>query len=122
VWFRAKADVRLLYDDDELLIIDWKTGKKYFANEEQVGLMALAGFRRFYPAVTQVDARLYYTDVDPKDNEVQIVYKAKELEALQRDWSKRVVPLFKDRRFAPTPNDRCGWCPYSRAKGGPCQF
>jgi hypothetical protein len=76
VWFRAKTDVRLLYDDDTLLLGDWKTGRKYFSNEEQI----------------------------------------------QRDWTRRAVPMFKDRRFAPTPNDKCGWCPFSKAKGGPCKF
>lgn len=121
VWFRAKTDVRLLYDDDTLLVIDWKTGKKYFSNEEQIELFALASYRRF-PIVTEVDARLYYTDAAPDDNEIQRVYKPKELEAIQKDWTKRVVPMFKDRRFAPTPNDKCGWCPFSNAKGGPCKF
>lgn len=121
VWFRAKTDVRLLYDDDTLLLIDWKTGKKYFSNEEQIELFALAGYRRF-PNVTEVDARLYYTDAEPSDNEVQRVYTAKDLEQVQKDWDKRVKPMFVDKRFAPTPNDKCGWCPYSRAKGGPCQF
>lgn len=121
VWFRAKTDVRLTYDDDTLLIGDWKTGKKYFANEQQIELFALAGYRRF-PFVTEVDTRLWYTDADPDDNEVQRVYKVPELEKIQKDWTKRVVPMFKDRRFAPTPNDKCGYCPYSKAKGGPCSF
>lgn len=121
VWFRAKTDVRLLYDDDTLLIIDWKTGKKYFSNEEQIELFALAGYRRF-PMVTEVDARLLYTDSPAEDNEIQRVYKPKELDAIQRDWDKRVKPIFVDRRFAPTPNDKCHWCPFSKAKGGPCKF
>jgi hypothetical protein len=121
VWFRAKTDVRLLYEDDTLLLGDWKTGKKYFSNEEQIELFALAGYRRF-PTVTEVDTRLWYTDVEGDDNEVQRTYNAKELEAIQRDWTKRVVPMFKDKRFAPTPNDKCGWCPFSAGKGGPCKF
>jgi hypothetical protein len=103
------------------LLGDWKTGKKYFANEEQIELFALAGYRRF-PFVTEVDTRLWYTDASPDDNEVQRVYTTKELEAIQRDWTKKVVPMFKDKRFAPTPNDKCGWCPFSKAKGGPCKF
>lgn len=121
VWFRAKTDVRLLYEDDTLLLGDWKTGKMYFSNEEQIELFALAGYRRF-PAVTEVDTRLWYTDMPPDDNEIQRVYTAQELDAIQRDWDKRVVPMFKDKRFPPTPNDKCGWCPYSKAKGGPCKF
>jgi len=121
VWFRAKTDVRLLYEDDTLLLGDWKTGKMYYSNEEQIELFALAGFRRF-PAVKEVDTRLWYTDIEADKNEIQRVYTAKELETIQLDWDKRVVPMFKDRRFPPTPNDKCGWCPYSKMKGGPCKF
>jgi hypothetical protein len=84
VWFRAKTDVRQLYEDDTLLLGDWKTGKKYFANEEQIELFALAGYRRF-PFVTEVDTRLWYTGCRaPDDNEVQRVYTTKELEAIQK--------------------------------------
>jgi hypothetical protein len=121
VWFRAKTDVRLMYDDNTLLLGDWKTGKKYFDNEQQIELFALAGYKRF-PFAVEVDTRLWYTDAEPDDNEIQRTYKAPELAAIQRDWDKRVVPMFKDRRFAPTPNDKCGWCAFSKAKGGPCQF
>jgi hypothetical protein len=118
---RGKTDVRLLYDDDELLLIDWKTGKKYFSNEEQIELFALFGYKRF-PIATSVDTRLLYTDAPKDDNEIRRVYKPKELEAIQKDWDKRVQPMFKDRRFAPTPNDKCGWCPYSVKRRGPCKF
>lgn len=121
VWFRAKTDVYLMYDDNELLLGDWKTGKKYLANEEQVELFALAGYRRF-PHATQVDTRLWYTDQPPNDNEIQRVYTPKELEAIQRDWTKRVIPMFKDKRFAPTPNQWCGRCAFSKENGGPCKF
>lgn len=121
VWFRAKTDVRLLYEDNTLLLGDWKTGKKYYSNEEQIELFALAGYLRF-PGMDKVDTRLWYTDADPTDNEIHREYTAAEMEAIKKDWTKRVVPLFKDRKFAPTPNDKCGWCPFSKAKGGPCKF
>ena len=121
VWARAKTDVRLLYDDDTLLLGDWKTGKMYFSNEEQIELFALFGYRRF-PFVTEVDTRLWYTDSPAEENEVQRVYKATDLELIQKDWTKKVRPMFADKRFAPTPNDKCGWCPFSKGKGGPCKF
>lgn len=121
VWFRAKADAIVLYDDDTAMLVDWKTGKKYFSNEEQVELFSLAAFQR-YPNLTAVDTRLWYTDADPDDNEIQREYTRADVERIQRDWDKRVIPMFRDRRFAPTPNDKCGWCPFSKAKGGPCKF
>ncbi len=121
VWARGKADVVVVYDDNTALLGDWKTGKKYFTNEEQVELFSLLGFKR-YPGLVEIDTRLWYTDIEGDDNEIQRVYTIKDAVAIEKDWTKRVVPMFNDRRFAPTPNDKCGWCPYSRAKGGPCKF
>lgn len=119
VWFRMKADVVVAYDDDTGLLGDWKTGRIYEINEEQVALFGAVGFMRF-PNWTEVDVRLWYTDQGGE--EIRRVYTAKEGEAIRKDWVKRVVPMFKDRRFAPTPNDKCGWCAYSNRKGGPCKF
>jgi hypothetical protein len=69
-----------------------------------------------------VDTRLWYTDAPQDDNEIQRVYTLKDKEAIQRDWTKKIVPMFRDRKFAPTPNDKCKWCPFSAGKGGPCKF
>lgn len=121
VWFRMKADVVVSYADDTGLLGDWKTGKMYFENEEQVELFGAVGFMRF-PNWTEVDVRLWYTDVAAADNEIQRVYTAKEGELIRADWAKRVRPMFNDRKFPPTPNDKCKWCNYSKAKGGPCKF
>lgn len=121
VWFRMKADVAVAYDDDTGLVGDWKTGKKYYSNEEQIELFGAVTLMRF-PNWTEVDVRLWYTDADPADNEIQRVFTAADGARIRADWAKRSVPMFKDRRFAPTPNDKCHWCNFSKAKGGPCKF
>lgn len=121
VWFRMKADVVVEYDDDTGLVGDWKTGKMYYANEEQMELFGASTFMRF-PHWTNVDVRLWYTDQPADVNEIQREYTAKDAELIRKDWTKQVKPMFVDRRFAPTPNDKCGWCSYSKAKGGPCKF
>ena len=121
VWFRMKADVAVAYDDDTGLVGDWKTGKMYFSNEEQIELFGAVSLRRF-PNWTKVDVRLWYTDQPVDDNEIQREFTAKEGELIRADWAKRSKPMFADRKFAPTPNDKCGWCPFSKAKGGPCKF
>ena len=121
VWFRMKADVVVSYDDDTGLVGDWKTGKMYFSNEEQIELFGAVAMRR-HTNWSEVDVRLWYTDSPADENEIQRVYTRKEGELVLKDWEKRVKPMFADKRFAPTPNQRCGWCPYSKAKGGPCQF
>lgn len=121
VWFRMKADVVVEYDDDTGLVGDWKTGKMYLSNEEQVELFGAVALKRF-PHWTEVDVRLWYTDQPADANEIQRIYTAKEAELIRKDWKRRVKPLFVDRRFAPTPSNACGWCPYSKGKGGPCKF
>jgi len=121
VWLRAKADAHVVYDDDTMLLVDWKSGKKYDTNEEQVELFALAGFMR-YPNVVEVDTRLWYTDAKPDDNEVQRVYTRSDAGRIQKDWERKTTPMFNDRKFAPTPNDRCRWCHFRASNGGPCRF
>lgn len=121
VWFRMKADVAVSYDDDTGLVGDWKTGRKYDTNKDQILLFGAAALQRF-PNWTEVDVRLWYTDQPPNDNEVQEVITAKEGALIRKDWDKKVLPLFKDKRWAPTPNDKCKWCDFSKAKGGPCKF
>ena len=121
VWFRMKADVVVAYDDDTGLVGDWKTGKRYFTNEEQVELFGAVTLMRF-PEWTEVDVRLWYTDQPSNDNEVQRVYTRDEAVLIRGDWAKRVRPMFADRKFPPTPNDKCKWCPFGVTKGGPCKF
>jgi len=120
VWFRAKADLMVVYDDATADLIDHKTGKKYQTNKDQVELFALAGFKR-YPHLTEINTRLWYLD-QPTDNEVVLSYTAKDAALIQKGWSKKVIPMFADRKFAPRPNDKCHWCTFRKANGGPCKF
>lgn len=120
VWFRAKADVVVPYEDKTLLLGDWKTGKKYEANEDQIELFALAGFRRF-AGITEVDTRLWYTDISG-DNEVRRVFYADEVPKITAKWDGRANKMFLDKKFPAKPNDKCRWCPAAATKGGPCKF
>ena len=120
VWLRSKADVFVVYDDDTGDLIDHKTGKKYETNKEQVELFACTAFMRV-PTLTHVTTRLWYLDL-VEDNEVVAEYTAKDAENIKKDWEKKVQPMFNDKKFAPRPNDKCHWCTFSKAKGGPCKF
>lgn len=124
VWVRNVLDVCVVYDDATSDVIDFKTGKKYGSNDEQMELFGLSTFKKFPELNLQhVTTRLWYLDVDPKEgNEVIAEFKAKEVPALERDWAKRVRPMFNDRKFPPRPNSKCRWCFLSKAKGGPCRF
>lgn len=121
VWFRMKADVACSYEDNTGLVGDWKTGRKYAEHEEQGRIFGAVAFMRF-PEWTEVDVRFWYTDQKPGDNEEQWTYSAKDGALIRKEWEKKVQPMFNDKRFAPTPNDKCHWCDFNKAKGGPCKF
>lgn len=121
VWFRAKADACVVYDDDTALLVDWKTGKKYEKNELQVQLFSLSALMRF-PNVNEVDTRLWYVDAPDGDNEIDATYYRKDVPALQKDWGKRIKPMFADQKFPPKPNAKCRFCHFRKENGGPCRF
>lgn len=120
VWFRAKVDLGLVYDDNTGEVIDHKTGKKYDTNEEQVELFSLSAFRR-YPQLMEVTARLWYLDL-ADDNEVVREYTRADAAKIAKDWEKKVRPMFADRKFPPRPSQKCAWCAFSKHKGGQCKF
>lgn len=127
VWLRIVCDVDVRYDDHTADIIDFKTGRKYDTNEEQVELFSCAPFMED-PKLTHVTTRLWYLD-QTQDNEVIREYSRKALagfngnfEAIKKDWAKKVKPMFNDRRFAPKPNQRCRSCHFRKENGGPCKF
>lgn len=117
-WLRSILDVALLYDDLVGEAIDWKTGKQYEANEEQMELFALSFMRKFRPA-TDVITRLVYVDAGA---ETISEYKAADQEKMIAKWEKKVAPMFEDELFLPRPNDKCRFCDHSKSKGGPCRF
>lgn len=131
-WLRVVCDVAVVYDDNTMDVIDFKTGRKWDTNEEQVELFSAGALCRF-PDVELVTTRLWYVD-QPADNEVVREYArepgrkdedgqpVKDLSSIMTDWEKKVVPMFKDKRFAPTPNNRCKWCSFRKDAGGPCKF
>lgn len=132
-WLRIICDVAVHYDDNTLDIIDFKTGRKYTTNEDQVELFSMGGFARF-PEVEHVTARLWYLDIPdgPKDkddphedstaNTTIREYTRDQFEAAQKKWQRKIQPMFMDTKFPPRANEKCKWCAFSRSKGGPCKF
>lgn len=122
-WLRIVADVAVVYDDNTADLIDFKTGRMYDTNEEQVELFSAGMFMKF-PELEGVTTRLWYLDVDPTKVNPEIVreYDRGDFERVRKSWEKKIVPMFKDKRFAPTPNEKCRWCSFSKDKGGPCPY
>lgn len=131
-WLRIICDVALLYDDNTADIIDFKTGRKYATNEEQIELFSMGGFMK-WPDVTHVTARLWYLDVpngpndgdfhpDSTANTTIREFTRKDFDKARAKWERKIQPMFNDRRFPPKPNEKCKWCAYRKANGGPCKF
>jgi CRISPR/Cas system-associated exonuclease Cas4 (RecB family) len=130
-WVRIKLDCAHLEQDGVLVVTDWKTGKfREEMNEayvEQLELYALSALL-LKPWLKEVRPRLVYLDASmiyPFEDE-PLVYTQKDVARLKKLWEKRVAPMFKDKVFAPRPNNKCRWCHYRAANktngGGQCEF
>ncbi len=117
-WFRAVLDVAVMYDDLTAEVGDWKTGKKYGSNNDQMELFGLSLLCQYKP-VTYVTTRLVY--LDSGDQEFAEFTRG-EVPQLKAKWEAKVKPMFEDTVFAARPNDKCRWCHYRRDNGGPCRF
>ena len=121
VWFRSVLDVGVMYEDLTFEAVDWKTGKRYGNNEEQMETQAIAVFQRFKP-VTHVTTRLAYVDEMGNNPFEFYEFKDVQLQSLKDKWTKKVQPMFNDTIFAPRPNEKCRFCDFSKSKGGQCAF
>lgn len=117
-WLRVILDVNVVYADDTADVIDYKTGKPYDDNRDQMELFALAVMSR-YPAVHQVATRLWYLDTG---DEVPDCFTANDVPRLRAKWEERAAQMFADQEFPAKPNDKCKFCPLRRSAGGPCKF
>lgn len=110
-WFRSILDVGVLYEDMTFEDIDWKTGKRYGSNDDQMETQALAIMCRIKP-VTHVTTRLVYLDIGEEEF---AEFPASDKEKLMRKWEVKVAPMFADDMFVARPNDKCKWCAFSRS-------
>ena len=124
VWCRVKTDAEYTTGRGAkriLTIIDFKTGRQHKWHGEQLELYGLAGLLK-YPEIQIVDTELWYTDdggvIGPEEP-----YTQGDVEPLKERWTKRAAPMLADTEFQPTPSmSACQWCPFKKAKGGPCEY
>jgi len=123
-WCRSIADAAYEVDDTTLTIIDFKTGKIRDSYVLQLDLMATVAMSII--DVEFVRPELWFLDqgeIRKGRGEGKVaVFSHKELGELREQWEERVEPMMNDTTFDPKPNFLCGWCDYSKDKGGPCQF
>lgn len=121
-WYRQVYDVALLYEDLSAEALDWKTGKRYAANMEQMELQALSLMCQFKPAKS-VTTRLFYLDeAEPTTPADMAEFPASDRDKLKQKWEDKARPMLSDTVFAPRPNDKCKFCHYRQSNTGLCKF
>ena len=121
-WLRLKCDAVCHLDAKHLVVIDYKTGKR-FGNEikhaEQLQLYAVCALLR-YPEVEQVTCELWYFD----QNELaDFIMKRSQLAKYLKYFDQRGIALTTETEFKPNPNiHSCKYCPYQPSKQGDCKY
>lgn len=121
-WLRLKCDAVCHLTKEHLVVIDYKTGKR-FGNEikhaEQLQLYALCALIR-YPDIEEVTCELWYLD----QNELAtFTMKRKQLSRYLSIFDKRGIAFTSETIFKPNPNiHSCKYCPYSPDKQGDCKY
>lgn len=117
-WCRMVIDLWFLASPKRMRIIDYKTGKIYPEQMEQLELYAIGAFS-VDPRIEEVSCEFWYLD----QGEIKLaVYKRADIPALKKKWEKMVRPILADTTFAPKPSNSCRWCHFSAIKGGPCKY
>lgn len=119
-WLRLKLDALCFASDQEAVVIDYKTGRK-FGNEvkhaQQTQLYALCTFLR-YPALEVVHAELWYTDA--KELTLATFTREQSLR-FKRSFNKRGESIVDCTSWPANPNKfSCQWCPYGPDGTGHC--
>lgn len=117
-WLRVILDAFVAYEDNTGIAGDWKTGKRYDSNDDQMELFGCSTLTRF-PALNEVETRLWYVD---NGAEECATFKRSELPALRAKWDARAVTMLSDREWRAKPNDKCRFCVRARQNGGDCKF
>lgn len=118
-WCRAKLDA-MVDDGKTVRVIDFKTGRMYPSNEDQVRFYAMLGLSRS-PTAQWAKLELWYVDQDALVAGDATVTRD-DIPKLAKDYTRRAERMYKATTFTAEPGYHCRTCPYRRSNGGPCEF
>lgn len=116
-WLRVKMDASFI-EGTTGTAIDFKSGKYRIPSEDQIELYAIS-LHAANPELTTVKAQFWFLDTgDIHEN----IFTADALLKLRKKYEQAVLPMYAEETWPPEPSRDCRWCPYSKTKGGPCQY
>ena len=120
-WHRSKVDAIVLPTEDQAIVIDYKSGKRY-GNEvkhaEQTQLYALNAVLR-YPDIEVVTTELWYLDVDELTS---ATFTRAQILRFKANFDRRGRALTECTSWPTNANVySCQWCQYGPWNGGQCQ-
>ena len=119
-WLRLKLDAIAFLSDEEAVVIDYKTGKKFgneIAHAEQVQLYQLVAFLR-YPKLEFVHTELWYPDADAL---TQNSFTRQQGLRFKEGFARKGRNITSCTEFPPSPNVfSCRYCPYGSWGTGHC--
>lgn len=115
---RIKADLVCFLSDEDAVVVDYKSGKKYgneIKHSEQMRLYVIAVLLR-YPKVQKVRAELWYLDQDELTSKV---YTRDQGLRFLANYERRGNEMTSCEEFPANPNNfSCRWCPYKPVERG----
>jgi CRISPR/Cas system-associated exonuclease Cas4 (RecB family) len=121
-WFRSKLDAMLDYEDGDVDVIDFKTGRpREKESAQQAELYFLSIVCRYYH-VQRVKVRFWSLDVEQKGKESIYRFDRSMAPEMLKRWTTRAEKMLNDRIMAPLPGQHCKWCSFAKSKGGPCKY
>lgn len=116
-WLRVKMDA-YIREPEEMVVIDFKSGKYRVPSTDQIELYAIAGLS-IAPTTKKVTAEFWF--LDTKDVYTR-EYSRDELIELRKKYEAESETMYTNEVWAPEPSQECRWCPYSRTKNGLCKY
>lgn len=117
-WVKAIVDVHYVAGD-VLFVKDYKSGQMYPDHAGQLELYGIIGLCTF-PEVKRVETSAVYMDTGHEGHQGSIIRPM--LPKMIASWEKDATEMMADEVHEPRPGTACKWCPYAKAKGGPCVY
>jgi CRISPR/Cas system-associated exonuclease Cas4 (RecB family) len=108
LWLRMKIDAYYQPSKDLMHVIDFKTGRPYGSNIEQVEVYAIGAFSKFDDVETVVGELWYLDHEEPHEK----TFHRNQVSKLARKWEQRAERMLEAKAYPAKPAQHCRWCPF----------